>query len=103
MSAAQRTETLRREPAHASAGGSLYERDFAVWIEQQVALLRSGDSAALDVPNLVEEFEGLTNRDVRALGSQLKRIMTPHAEAPASAGARDSQLGRLDPQWARAN
>jgi hypothetical protein len=76
MSAAQRSETLRREPTHASAGGPLYERDFAAWIEQQVSLLRSGESAGLDVPNLVEELEGLTNRDVRALGSQLKRIMT---------------------------
>jgi hypothetical protein len=76
MSAAQRTEAVRRGPAHPSATGSLYERDFAAWIEQQVALLRSGESAVLDVPNLVEELEGLTNRDVRALGSQLKRIMT---------------------------
>ena len=29
----------------------------------------------LDVPNLIEELEGLTKRDERALGSQLKRIM----------------------------
>jgi hypothetical protein len=76
MSAAERTAALRCQATHASAGGPLYERDFAAWIEQQVALLRSGDSAALDVPNLVEELEGLTNRDVRALGSQLMRIMT---------------------------
>ena len=29
----------------------------------------------LDVPNLIEELEGLTKRDERALGSQLKRVM----------------------------
>ena len=38
-------------------------------------MLRCARAAALDVANLVEELEGLTKRDVRALGSQLKRIM----------------------------
>jgi hypothetical protein len=54
---------------------SLYDRDFAAWVGQQVELLRSGQAAALDVSNLIEELEGLTKRDERALGSQLKRIM----------------------------
>jgi hypothetical protein len=67
---------ITEPPRPTSAAPSLYERDFAAWIEQQVAFLRSGESAGLDIPNLVEELEGLTNRDVRALGSQLKRIMT---------------------------
>jgi hypothetical protein len=39
---------------------SLYDRDFGQWIEQQVELLRSGRTTALDMPNLVEEPEGLT-------------------------------------------
>jgi hypothetical protein len=55
---------------------SLYDGDFALWIEAQVAALRAGDVAGLDVENLVKELEGLTKRDERALGSQLKRIMT---------------------------
>lgn len=54
---------------------SLYDEDFALWVEEQVAALRAGDVAALDAPNLIEELEGLTKRDERALGSQLKRIM----------------------------
>ena len=54
----------------------LYDEDFALWVEAQVAALRAGDVAALDVANLVEELEGLTKRDERALGSQLKRIMS---------------------------
>lgn len=54
---------------------SLYDQDFAEWVERQVELLRSGPAAALDVPHLTLELEGLTKRDERALGSQLKRIM----------------------------
>jgi Domain of unknown function DUF29 len=54
----------------------LYDQDFALWIEEQVAALRAGDVAALDLQNLIEELEGLTKGDQRALGSQLKRIMT---------------------------
>ena len=64
-----------KETDGAVQGASLYERDFAEWVERQVELLRSGQAAGLDVPNLIEELEGLTKRDERALGSQLKRIM----------------------------
>jgi hypothetical protein len=53
----------------------LYDEDFALWIEEQVAALRAGDVATLDLQNLIEELEGLTKRDQRALGSQLKQIM----------------------------
>jgi Domain of unknown function DUF29 len=63
----ERGETVR--------GPSLYDQDFAAWVERQVELLRSGRITALDVPNLIEELAGLTKRDERALGSQLKRIM----------------------------
>jgi hypothetical protein len=54
---------------------SLYDEDFALWGDEQAAALRAGDVAALDLQNLIEELEGLTKRDQRALGSQLKRIM----------------------------
>ena len=54
----------------------LYDRDFALWVEAQVAAIRAGNIDALDIENLVEELEGLTKRDQRALGSQLKRVMT---------------------------
>jgi hypothetical protein len=54
----------------------LYDADFALWVEAQLVALRAGDVAALDLPNLTLELEGLTKRDERALGSQLKRIIT---------------------------
>ncbi|MGH6903071.1 MAG: DUF29 domain-containing protein [Geminicoccaceae bacterium] len=60
----------------------LYDEDFALWVDQQVAALRAGDVAALDLENLIEELEGLTKRDQRALGSQLKRIMTHLLKQP---------------------
>lgn len=62
-------------PARPGAAAPLYDRDFALWIGEQVRLLEAGEWAALDVPNLVEELQGLTKRDERALGSQLQRVM----------------------------
>jgi Domain of unknown function DUF29 len=62
--------------SRSSISRPLYDQDFALWIEEQVAALRAGDVAALDLQHLIEELEGLTKRDQRALGSQLKRIMT---------------------------
>jgi Domain of unknown function DUF29 len=61
--------------SRAAAPRPLYDEDFALWVEEQVAALRAGDVAALDLPNLIEELEGLTKRDERALGSQLNRVM----------------------------
>jgi hypothetical protein len=69
-----RVEPERRSGAASSR--ALYDEDLALWVDEQVAALRTGDVAALDLQNLIEELEGLTRRDERALGSQLKRIMT---------------------------
>jgi hypothetical protein len=69
-----RVEPERRSGAASSR--ALYDEDFALWVDEQVAALRTGDVAALDLQNLIEELEGLMRRDERALGSQLKRIMT---------------------------
>lgn len=70
-----RTRAPIDEATGSDCARSLYDRDFAAWVEQQVELLRSGHTTRLDVDNLVEELEGLTKSDQRALGSQLKRIM----------------------------
>ena len=70
-----RSRVRVRETDGSLEGSSLYDRDFAKWVERQVELLRAAGTTSLDVPNLIEELEGLTKRDERALGSQLKRIM----------------------------
>jgi Domain of unknown function DUF29 len=70
-----RSRDLANETA-IPTGPSLYDRDFALWVEAQVAAIRARDPGGLDVENLIEELEGLTKRDERALGSLLKRVMT---------------------------
>ena len=69
-----RGRALANETA-VSADASLYDRDFALWVEAQVAAIRAGTPEGLDVANLIEELEGLTKREERAMGSPLKRIM----------------------------
>ena len=45
--------------AEIGAEGGLYERDFCLWVEEQVRLLRAGQLERLDVANLIEEINGL--------------------------------------------
>ena len=49
----------------------LYDRDFAVWAEQQAAALREGRLTDIDGENLAEEIEALARRDRRELRSRL--------------------------------
>jgi hypothetical protein len=70
-----RSRTQLEDRTRAAPPRALYDEDFALWVEEQVAALRAGDVAALDIENLTLQLEGLTKRDERALGSQLKRIM----------------------------
>ncbi len=94
-----RSRALANETAVAEEARSLYDRDFALWVEAQVAAIRAGDSEGLDVGNLVEELEGLTKRDVRALGSQLKRVMTNLLKQRYQPERATPQLGGFDREW----
>ncbi len=49
----------------------LYEQDFALWIEETVKQLKSGDLSQIDLENLIEEVESLGRRDKRELKSRL--------------------------------
>ena len=55
-------------------GRSLYETDFASWIEEQVGFLRAGQFDALDVENVSEELESMGRSDRRGLRSHLAVI-----------------------------
>ena len=49
----------------------LYEQDFALWIDETVKQLKSGDLSQIDLENLIEEVESLGRRDKRELKSRL--------------------------------
>jgi len=69
-------EQRERLPAESPAqAATLYERDFAEWIADQVAALREARFDALDVPNLIDELEGLAGRDRRELIGRLRVIL----------------------------
>ena len=44
-----------------------YETDFHQWIDEQAALLRTGQYGRLDVPHLIEELESMSARERREL------------------------------------
>jgi hypothetical protein len=54
---------------------SLYERDFCLWVEEQVGLLRRGKLEDLDVGNLIEEIEDLSISRQHAVTSNLVVIL----------------------------
>ena len=72
-------------------GSDLYERDFYAWTQEQVALIRDGDVAAMDLPNLLEEIEALGREEVSELRSRytvlathlLKQMFQPARAGPS--------------------
>lgn len=50
---------------------SLYEGDFALWLDDVAAKLRSRDFDQLDIDNLVEEIEALGRSDKKEIKSRL--------------------------------
>jgi Domain of unknown function DUF29 len=64
MVMARAKDAIRVEP-------SLYERDFNLWVEEQVALLEAGAFARLDVANLMEEIADMAGSQKKAIRSDL--------------------------------
>ncbi len=54
---------------------SLYEQDFALWIEDVAAKLKARDFDHLDVDNLLEEIESLGRRERRELRNWLSVLI----------------------------
>jgi Domain of unknown function DUF29 len=50
---------------------TLYDRDYALWIETTIAQLRSKNVAEIDWENVLEEFEDMGKRERRSLRSNL--------------------------------
>jgi Domain of unknown function DUF29 len=54
---------------------SLYDADYVAWLEEQVAHLRAGRLAALDVDNVADELESLMKSERRELRSRLEVLI----------------------------
>jgi len=54
----------------------LYDTDFYAWLQRQALLLKNEDFAELDLPNLIEEIEGMARSDRRALINRLRVLLT---------------------------
>jgi hypothetical protein len=53
----------------------LYERDFCLWVEEQVRLLKEGRLQQLDVLNLIDEIEDLGIHEKKAVQSNLVVVL----------------------------
>jgi Domain of unknown function DUF29 len=53
----------------------LYERDFCLWVEEQVRLLREGRLEQLDLVNLIDEVEDLGIYEKTAVESNLVVVL----------------------------
>lgn len=54
---------------------SLYEQDFALWIDDTVAKLKARDFEQIDLENLIEEIESLGRSDKRELENRLEVLL----------------------------
>jgi hypothetical protein len=54
---------------------SLYDTDYVLWLEEQVAHLRAGRLSALDVENVAEELEGLMKSQRQQLENRLEVLI----------------------------
>jgi hypothetical protein len=54
---------------------SLYNRDFALWVEDVMAKLKARDFDHLDLENLIEEIEALGKSERKELKSRLSTLL----------------------------
>lgn len=54
---------------------SLYDTDYVAWLAEQVARLRAGRLAALDVANVAEELESLMKSERHRLENRLEVLL----------------------------
>ena len=66
---------MARAQALPNEGQSLYERDYCLWVEEQVRLLRESSLGDLDVVNLIDEIEDLAINRKHAVTSNLVVVL----------------------------
>ena len=55
---------------------SLYDRDFNLWVEEQIAHLEAGAFERLDLANLIEEIADMARSQKKAIRSDLVVLLT---------------------------
>ena len=58
-----------------SIDSTVYEKDYYLWLQNTVNLLREKNLAELDLPHLIEEIEDMGKRERRSLYSNLKILL----------------------------
>ena len=53
----------------------LYDRDYNLWLEQTIQQLKEGLFDEIDLHNLIEELEGMSRSEKRAVYSNLKIVL----------------------------
>lgn len=64
-----------REPVPVTVASSLYERDLHAWAEHQVAALREGRVADLDLRNLAQEIQDVGSEQFSKVRSAFRIIL----------------------------
>ena len=67
---------MARARQEIETGAGLYERDFNLWVEEQVALLEAGAFQRLDLENLIEELRDMARSQRKAVRSDLIVVLT---------------------------
>jgi len=65
----------RSETSQKQVAGSLYDKDFYAWTQEQASLLHSRQWSQLDLLNLVEEIESLGRQERRELINRLSVLI----------------------------
>ena len=54
---------------------TLYDQDYYLWLEHTTQLLKQGKFNGVDIPNLIDEIEGLAQSQKQALKSNLRIVL----------------------------
>jgi hypothetical protein len=66
---------MARAKPEIEAEGGLYERDFCLWVDEQVRLLQAKHLDQLDLANLIEEIQGLGIAEKKSIQSNLVVVL----------------------------
>ncbi len=71
----RRPPTSYRGDVRILPNSGLYDRDFHLWLADQIEVLKTKNFKLLDIENLIEELESMAKRDRRELESRLEVLV----------------------------